>query len=276
MAANYPTANPAITTGANDTGVTPTTWNRFVDETNAIGADLVLARADTQEFPQIDHTAGQARNITEALDAIRHMIAQLSGQTNFYDDFSGSLKVHTHASGQGGAIPWSSIASNARFLEIHPEYPGAVWTTSLFGGAASGNNTTTNSVGQDVTSNVARNYYEATSAEASLQDYYVAVQITLPENFTAFATSNAIQIDYITESEVSINSKFDVYVYKSGSAGVVTSALNNVSTSWAQVTIDDSSLGSWSAGDVMCIYLKLNTRSNYYTRVGKIKLNYTS
>ena len=273
--ATYP-SNPSIPQGTSATPVNPTNWNTLVDNINAIGSDLVDARGDGQAFPGTDHTASQATDLDDILQAVKHMLADISGETNWYDAPAASLESHDHSSGKGGAIPWSSIASNARFEEFHPEYPGAVWTTSLRGAAASGNNIAELSTDQDVVSYVARNYYEATSSEASLQDYYVALRYTLPEDFSAWASSNAIQIEYRTESGTYLNSHVDVYIYKSGSSSLVASSENNVSTDWSTIVIDDSALGSWSSGDIVEIYLKLETRNDYYARAGKIRFNYTS
>jgi hypothetical protein len=273
--ATYP-SNPNLPQGTNETAVNPANWNTLVDNINAIGADLVDARGDGQEFPGTDHTAGQATDTDDILQAVKHMLADISGETNWYSEPAANLKLHDHSSGKGGSIPWSSIASNTRFRELHPEYPGAVWTTSLRGASPSGSNMVDRSAGQDVVSYVARNYYEATSSETSLQDYYVALRFTLPEDFNAWALSNAIQVEYRTESGTSINCHVDFYIYKSGTASLVTSSENNASTAWSTIAIDDSALGSWSAGDIVEIYLKLETRSDYYARVGKVRFNYTS
>lgn len=273
--ATYPT-NPALPAGDNSTLVNPTNWNTLIDNINAMGADLVDGRGDGQAFPGTDHTAAQAADLDDILQAIKHMLADIGGEANWYDDPGGSLKVHTHATGQGGAVPWSSIASNARFRQIFPKYPGEVETLSLRGAAASGSNTITRSSGEDVVSYVARHYHEATSSEVSLQDGYIAIRFTLPEEFTAWATANAIQIEYKTESGTSTNCHVDVYIYKSGTAAQVASSENNANTTWSTLTIDDSALGSWSAGDIMEIYLKLETRSDFYARVGGITLNFTS
>jgi len=273
--ATYPT-NPNLPQGTNDTPVNPTNWNTLVGNINAIGADLVDARGDGQTFPGTPHTAGQSADMDNILQAIKHMLADISGEAYWYTAPAGSLKTHTHTTGQGGAIPWSSISSNARFIQIHPEYPGGLWTTSLRGAAPSGNNTGDRNTGIDVVSYVERHYYEFKSAELSLQDYYVALRLTLPENFSSWATSNAIQIEYKTGSDVPSNSHVDAYVYKSGTAALVASSENNVSTSWSTITIDDSALGSWSAGDILELYIKLETRNNNVARAGSVKLNFTS
>ena len=57
---------------------------------------------------------------------------------------------------------------------------------------------------------------------------------------------------------------------------IIASNEDNANTAWSSITMDDSALGTWSAGDIMEIYLKLETRNDYYVRVGKLRLNYTS
>ena len=161
-------------------------------------------------------------------------------------------------------------------IELHPAYPGAIWTSSLRGSPVSGNNEVGRSLGQDVVSYVARNYYECVSGEVVLQDYYIALRFTLPEDFVAWADGNAILVEYRTESGTYINSHVDLYIYKSGVATLISSNENNANTDWSVISIDDSALGSWSAGDIVEIYLKLETRSWYYARVGKIRFEYIS
>lgn len=255
--AQYPT-NPELTVGNSDTEVNVANWNLILNNVNAIAADLVGARADTQTFAGTDHTASQSTDIQDMLESLRHMIADITGETYWY------------------TAPDCSLADlYTRFVEIHPEYPGHVQTNSLRGAAASGNNTVTVTHSEDVTSHTGRNYVEGTSAETSLQDKYIAIKFTIPDVFDAWATSNAIQIDYISESGISINCHVDVYIYKAGTEAVVASSEANASTTWDTITIDDSSLGSWSAGDVMEIYLNLQSRNDYYARCGRIRFNFT-
>ncbi|HGE71846.1 TPA: hypothetical protein ENX78_13475 [Candidatus Poribacteria bacterium] len=272
----YPN-NPNLPQGTNSTAVNTTNWNALIDNINAIGADLVDARGDGQTFPGTPHTAGQCGDIDDILQAIKHLIADISGETNWYNAPSGSLKSHNHTSGQGGLIPWSSLgSSNSRKLEIHPQYQGAVITSSLRGASPSGNNTITISPIIDVVSYIGRHCYEGVSNQPSLQDYYVAFRWTLPIDFGSWAVSNAIQIEYRTNSALSSDCHVDVYVYKSGSGSLIASSENNVNVNWSNISISGSALGTWVANDIIEIYLKFESRNNNYARVGKITLNYNA
>ena len=271
----YPT-NPNLPQGDNDTPANPTSWNTLIDNINAIGDDLVDGRGDGQTFPGTPHTAGQATDIDGILQAIKHMLSDISGETFWYDELPSSLKVHDHATGKGGAIPWSSIDSGARKIYLHAEYTGALWTTSLRGAAASGDNSGTKSIACEVVSDATKTFYEFTSSETSLQDYYVCLLFTLPDWFGTWAEDNALQIEFRSESNISINCHVDVYIYKSGSADQVASSEANANVDWSTITIDDSSLGSWAAGDIIEIYIKLETRNDYYARIGRITFNITA
>lgn len=257
-AATYPTS-PALAAGDNSTAMDPTHYNYLQANINAIGADLVDARGDGQAFPGTDHTALQATDLDDILQGIKHMIAEITGKTNWYD--APAVNLETYAT---------------RFVELHPAYPGKVTTNSLRGAAASGNNTVTESSDVDVVSNVGRHYHENSSSESSLQDSYIVVRWTIPDDFALWATSNAIQIDYRTESATYLNCHVDAYVYRSGTSAVKKASEDHASTTWATITIDDSDLAGFSAGDVIEIYIKLETRNSYYARCGKIKFNYTT
>ena len=233
----YPSAT-TIATGTTGTLVNATEWNKFVDNVNAMIADLILARGDGQAFPGTDHTAAQSTNVDDAVQALRHQIAHVSGETNWYDAPSGSLKVHTHVVGQGGLIPWGSLGvSNARRLEIHPQYPGAVLTKSLRGASPSGNNNITILNDVDTVSYVGRHYYEGNCSQVSLQDYYIALRFTLPTDFSAWATNNAIQIEYKTGSSLAADCHVDIYIYKSGNGTIYYNLSNNVNINWSNIGI---------------------------------------
>ena len=162
-------------------------------------------------------------------------------------------------------------------VEFHPRYPGAVKTFSLRGAAHSGNNEVDFSVDQDVVSHVAHNYYEVTSSEASLQNCYVALRYTLPDDFVSWADMNAIQIEFRTESATYLNSHVSAYVYYPAASTIAGSVLDsnthNAQTEWS-VIILDAGATTWKAGDVLELYIDLAARNNYFARAGTVTLNY--
>lgn len=166
------------------------------------------------------------------------------------------------------------ITSAAGVHEIHHNH---IWSTSLRGAAASGNNLVTTSEDVDTTSNVSRAYDMAISTEASLQDSYLVIGWTLPADFNDWAASNAVVVEYITESASYLNCHVDVYVYQDGSGTQVDAKEDNNSTSWATIVSDDSDLESahsWAAGNVVWLFIKCETRNSYDVKIGPITFNY--
>lgn len=273
--ATYP-ASPVLSQGTDGTEVNPVNWNTFVDNINAIGADLVASRGDGQTFPGTPYSSGQSTNLDDALQALRHMVSLVSGETNWFDAPSGSLADHDHSVGEGGSIGWDVIGTGTCKKLFYPEFSGAIRTDSLRGASASGNNSLTFTVDQEVVSDVSYNFYEATSSEVTRQDTFVSLILELPEQFDSWASSNALRVTYRTESATWTNCHVDLYVYKGGSAGQIHSDEQNSSLTWTTIDVDSSDLGTWSAGDQLELYFKLETSSNYFARLAQVELNYVS
>ena len=116
------------------------------------------------------------------------------------------------------------------------------------------------------------------------------VRVKLPEDFSAWATSNAITISYNTELTTSDTSKMDVFVYNADStlsaadsATPVAYYQANVSATvktWLNLSIDDSDLDAEAnndldaPGDEAIIFLKLYSKDNNHVQVGDIVLSY--
>ncbi|MGQ9610003.1 MAG: hypothetical protein ACUVWN_11905 [bacterium] len=271
--ATYPN-RPNLPGVSSETYVDSVWGNSVIDNINAIGDDLVNTFGDEQNFPGIEHSPGQIQSISGAIQAIRHMLVHIIGKTNWYEEPNGSLRAHNHSEEQGGLIPWSSIgASNYRSVVLSPKYFGALQTNSLRGGTASGNNIITLTTGVELVSSVGKYYYEGISDQTNLNDTYIALLYDLPVDFNSWS-ENAIQIEYKTGSALSSYNHIDVYIYKSGTSNVIASSENNVNTSWSTINIGSSSLGNWSAGDALELYIKFESKSNNYVRVGKITFGY--
>jgi hypothetical protein len=172
-------------------------------------------------------------------------------------------------------------ARPAKTLILSPEYAGAVLTAYYGAGTdtdITGNLTSDTDTTQGTT---IRNYYQWERTTDATQHFYtVAVRVTLPADFSAWATSNALQVNYITESATNTVSDPDVRVYNENNATIVASSADNASTSWTTVTIDDSTLddgasSEWdAAGETSVIYLRMGSASSNFVHVGDIVLNY--
>jgi len=228
--------------------------------------------------------------------------ASKSGATKFTVKNSGTVIIGNTTNGiqfdptatatcSGGSL-FAVFCGNARptkQIVLTAEYPGAVIT-------ASGSAHTTGFMTSDASPSASanqynfENYYMWDSTDnTNLNDYTVAVEVTLPKDFSAWPSSgNAITIDFNTGLTTSAQNALDVYVYKKGvsNTGIpVYFSTNNVSTSvktWKQITITKSQLEgttTWNQpGDQAVIYLKMKARDNTanYVQVGDIDLNYLS
>ncbi len=164
-------------------------------------------------------------------------------------------------------------------ITLSPEYAGAALT-------ASGSATTNGSMTSDASPSANfRTYYGWTSTQASLQDYTVAVRVTLPQDFGAWATTNAMTIDFNTATNNSAQNKMDVLVYNpSASASLPvmshTGMVSSTGKQWLSILFPDSRFTgtrAWNTpGHSAIIYLKMYAGSPGYVQVGDITLNYLS
>lgn len=175
---------------------------------------------------------------------------------------------------------YTGTARPTRSLQLKPEYPGAV-LTDFYGAGTDSNITGDMTSDADTTQGTSiRNYYSWSRTAGTQHFYTIAVRITLPDDFSAWQTTNALTVEYITQSVTATDSDVDLRVYNENSATIVASDVDNASTSWATITIDDSTLddgvgSEWdAAGETAVLYLRLGSQSSNYARVGDITLNY--
>jgi hypothetical protein len=189
-------------------------------------------------------------------------------------------------------ILFAGAARPTKQMRLTPEFANAVLT-------ASGSATTTGTLDSDTARDSTEgwlNYYQWSSTQASLQDYTIAVKFQLPSDFSAWATSNAVQVMYTTEYTSTNANKVDVTLYNMTSSPdtPVVQSTNNVSSSagvWSSVTIDDSILNDNTGVDLdtsdqtAVVFLKAYSMvdttnctggadNGCYTRIGDVILNY--
>lgn len=165
------------------------------------------------------------------------------------------------------SIAMADIAWSPGQALLTPEYPNG----THFGDGTANNGTLALKNTSDLNW---KNYYEWSSQSAILQDYTIIVRHVLPPDFSSWATSNAIKLGYTTNTALAADNKVDMTIYKSGSASSITSSAANISAGWTETVIDDSSLGAWSAGDILILEIKLYSKSGNHARIGDITLNY--
>lgn len=192
------------------------------------------------------------------------------------------LIIESGGSTNSGLV-YSGDGRPTKTITISPEYAGGV-LTAYYGAGTDTNITGSMTSDTDTTQGTSiRNYYQWERTTDATQHFYtVAVRVTLPADFDAWATSNALTVSYRTESATNTVSDLDVRVYNENSATEITggSNLDNASTSWTTEVIDDSVLddgvsSEWdAAGETSVIYLRMGSASSNYVQIGDIQLNY--
>ena len=217
---------------------------------------------------------------TTATDPATCAVGQL-----YINSTDGTVKACT------GTNTWEQLDNSAAVaggcttcnLTLQPEYPGATLTAN---GSASINGTMTSDNSMSESSAEWRNYYEWKSSQTALQDYTIAVRVKLPTNFAGWQTSNAIVINFVTQSNAAASNQIDVDIRNADDTPgtSVATSLDNVSGTgavWSTIVIDDSALVTggapeWdAAGESAVILLKVQSKDANYVRVGDIILNYT-
>lgn len=188
----------------------------------------------------------------------------------------------------------SGYLGNARptkKITLSAEYMGAV--LSAFYGAGTDTNITgtMTSDTETTTTNSLMNYYQWNRTNATLHYQTVAVRVTLPEDFSAWTTTNALVVNYVTDTTGTTSNVLDIRVYlESNITTAVASDTGNASgtaDTWTTETIDDSAMDEtadggatepeWDeAGETAIIYLRMGSASGEHVRIGDIELSYLS
>ncbi|MFZ1721291.1 MAG: hypothetical protein WAU07_02185 [Microgenomates group bacterium] len=179
---------------------------------------------------------------------------------------------------------YTGTARPIKKIVLSPEYSGATLTAFYGAGTESNSDGTITADVETTAADGLRTYYEWSSAEGADQSYTVAVRVQLPPDFSGWATSNAVQINFTSETTSTTNNALSSYLYlSSDSTTAITSDIVNAAASaeaWESITFDDSVLddGSapeWdSAGEIGILYLRMISNSNNFVRIGDIELNY--
>jgi hypothetical protein len=175
---------------------------------------------------------------------------------------------------------YAGTARPTKTITLSPEYAGAILT-------ASNSATTLGILTSDASPSASwQTYYEWKSFQPSLQDYTVAVRVTLPADFAAWSTTTtALTLNYNTDSTDATQNKIDMIVYNSAinSTQYVCQALaqkSGTTKTWATATctsaqLNDGTAPDWNtAGQTAIIMLRMYSKAGAYVQIGDIVLSY--
>jgi len=179
----------------------------------------------------------------------------------------------------------AGTAQHSKSIVLTPEYAGAVLDSA--GDTAGATNCSTSNSGTMTSGfqtgitgfgNTTQSYYKWTTAAGTNQCYDVVVQVPIPSDFSAWASSTPIAISTYTSNTTNglIN------LEARNTAGTVETNCNYVSvtpgstTTWTASGGGCTIAGSYTAGGYMTLRVRMTSPASGDVRIGNITLNYKS
>jgi hypothetical protein len=189
-------------------------------------------------------------------------------------EFTGTVRVGTATdgvdiSGANGVL-LNGAARRTTSINLMPEYANSV----LDAGSGS-NNTGSMTAKLDLTTR--RNYYKWTTTQGTAQSYDVVVQVPIPSDFSAWATTTPISVDTYT-SNISTG---PITIEARDTAGTVVTGINFASitptaaTAW-QTRSAGTISGTYTPGGYMTLRIRMVSPTSGDVRISNIKMDYLS
>lgn len=243
--------------------------------------DLLIARSGTgttTNLLNLTNTSGTATNgltftgsMTDFINASTFSVTS----TGVLTLGSGGNTVTLNPS--SGGVSLAGTAEHGEKLVLNPEYAGTVLSSN-----GAGNDVGTMTSGFDGTQK--ENYYQWTTSQSSNQVYYVVVQIPLPSSWGGWNGSAPLTVD-VNTSSTSNGTIAGTLLDTSGTAvtnwnscSLTPTVANTWKTAGAGAAGTPAacniSSGTFAAGGVMTLELKLQAPTGGTTEIGNIILNY--
>lgn len=202
-----------------------------------------------------------------------------SDETLEITDGSGAFKFHTDSGPE-----FTGTARPTRQVGLSPEYAGA----ALVGDGSNNTGIMTsdfckNSVSMDIpdtntgvcnTSGDVHTYYQWTTSQATPQDYDIYLRWRVPDNFSAWAASNPVQV-YGKRSSAT-DTGVTVYVYDTAGELENTGGTQVAGSNWTQTAVEASFTGTYTPGSYMTIRIVMQADTSETVHVGEISMEYLS
>lgn len=159
---------------------------------------------------------------------------------------------------------------SGNLLSLHPEYPNAIYFSS--GATYVGQLTASGGTAQ------LENSYVWTSTRGSIQDYWIAVRVRLPDNFSSWDPVKPIEFRYKTGVASASNNHLTVRMKDTTGANVtLTNGGGLANTSWTTANITGpQASGTWTAKNYFTVYIKLaaDSTAGANAAAGFLNLNF--
>jgi hypothetical protein len=189
-------------------------------------------------------------------------------------EFTGTVRIGTATDGvdisSANGVLLSGTARRATSINLMPEYANSV----LDAGSGS-NNTGSMTSKLDLTNR--RNYYKWTTTQGTAQSYDVVVQVPIPSDFSAWASTTPISVDTYTSN----TSTGPITIEARDTAGAVVSGINfaaitpTAATAW-QTRSAGTISGTYTAGGYMTLRIRMVSPTSGDVRISNIKMDYLS
>lgn len=171
----------------------------------------------------------------------------------------------------GGALSWTTQTvgtGSVVVVFLSPEYPDAVY----FGSGSSDIGQLSNAY--DATNK--ENYYHWTSTKTGIQDYWIAVRIRVPNNFSTWDTTKPITMRYRTGDASNAVNFVNLRLLDTTGANVaLTNGSTLANTSWTTATVTGpQSTGTYTKDGYITLLIKLATTSSGSADLGWIQLKW--
>ena len=170
-----------------------------------------------------------------------------------------------------GNLTWSAAAvgnGSGNIISLHPEYAGAIYFSS--GSTYIGQLTLSGGT------SALDNSYVWTSTNSSTQDYWIAVRVRLPDNFSSWDPVRPVQFRYKTGTSTAADNHLTVRMKDTAGANVALTGgggLNN--TAWTTATITGpEGAGTWTPKGYFTVYIKLAAETSTNAAAGFLNFNF--
>ncbi|MFA7718065.1 MAG: hypothetical protein WC875_05100 [Candidatus Absconditabacterales bacterium] len=231
---------------------------------------LIYSNTNTRfEFNDDIQTSGNMSGSTLTVDGD----VNLHGVTYSFPVTNGDNGQVLTTDGDGN-LTWETQTvgvGSGGVLFMAPEYPHAVYFSS---GAVS------NYIGQmsyDYDETNQENFYRWTSTKGDLQEYWIAVRVRIPDNFSVWDSSEAIQFLYRTTANDAANNFLTMRLYDTAGAEVALTGGNDLysDNAWTTATVTGpESGGTYTTSEYITIAIKMVANSSGNTDAGYINLNW--
>ncbi|MGB4759263.1 MAG: hypothetical protein WBP26_04330 [Candidatus Saccharimonadales bacterium] len=237
--------------------------------TNSSSAGVV-ARSTTNSTTAfvIQNTSSQSLFL---VDTTNSLITIGSGVTTTFR--VGDAVNNTSYDSSTGASTLNGNARRARKIMLQPEYVGAVLDATNDAACSSANSGTL-TAGLDLSNR--KNYYNWTSASGSAQCYNVVVQVPVPSDFSAWASTTPLKVNAHTSHTSNGTANIELRDTTGNVIYNYVSVTPGSTNTWTETTIGTSISGTYTPGDYMTLRLRVSSLNNANLRIGTVTLDYLS